>query len=999
MRSLALVIGSCFLSIVALGQQYPFLKWSTPDGLAQSQVRCIEQDHIGYLWIGTLGGVSRFNGRTFKNFSRRDGLLSNQINSICELGDSLMVFGSIGGITLFNGNTFTPIRFPVSFESAQINALLPQNDALLIATENGLLRWRDSLEVIYGPSLQSAMHIKRLVPLENGQLAIVTRNELLRVAHPGGQPDTLVHRDQIGTIVMDGCRDLDSGWLLATVGKGLIHITDEGIRSYSVSDGLISENITGITADRENKQFWMRSRDGFSKARQKNKRWEFDSIDERSGLDVTDVRSLFIDRECNIWLGTYGGGLRKFIHSGVTHFSSQNGLSGDIVMTILQDHQGAFWFGTYDNGITRTLEKGGFEHYGMRDGLKSTRVWSSTADLNGGVWFGTSGGLSRFADGRFETFTTADGLPHNQVLSLMAEENTLVIGTARGLATLDLGSNTIEQIAATKDLRIRAIVKGGAHEYWMATSTGVAHLIYDRLTVFNEKSGLPDNSVYCLQKAPNGDLWAGTESGLGLINAHHGTVQAHFIEGGFGANHINFIAFDNEARCWLGTNDGLYIGGLEPQEWERFGKHHGITFLETNQNAIHLRDSVVWFGSSGALVRLDRRMLSQTNDRSQIQVHIDEIRINLLETDFSKYGTPRTAYGSLPEQLVVPHTDNHFSFTLDALSLRNPENIQFQYRLDGVDDEWEPVTSGQFTSYAQLKFGRYTFEVRALDSRQQASEILGFSFSIQPPFWLRWWFVMLEIILALGLVLGAWRLRQRAFLKNIEREQLVLKSRMLTLEQKSLNSSMNRHFIFNSLNAIQYYINRQDRLSANRYLSSFAKLIRKNLDSSQTNFATLDEEIERLKLYLQLEQMRFTDRFEYTIHVDEQLDGHRIKLPSMLLQPFLENSIWHGLLPKEGIGKVNVHITPTNDQHMCIRVEDNGIGINTSLRNKEGDDQHISRGMEITSSRLELLRKATGKTMHIVGPVELTNESGSILGTRVDVILPTDLEEDSPTKS
>ena len=154
---------------------------------------------------------------------------------------------------------------------------------------------------------------------------------------------------------------------------------------------------------------------------------------------------------------------------------------------------------------------------------------------------------------------------------------------------------------------------------------------------------------------------------------------------------------------------------------------------------------------------------------------------------------------------------------------------------------------------------------------------------------------------------------------------------MLALEQQSLNSSMNRHFIFNALNSIQYYINRQDRLAANRYLSDFAKLIRKNLDSSQDNLTSLRDEIERLELYLKLEHMRFKDKFEYKINIDPALNLDQIKVPAMLVQPFLENSIWHGLLPRESQGYVQIDIISRN-KHVEFMITDNGVGIDNSLK-------------------------------------------------------------------
>lgn len=211
----------------------------------------------------------------------------------------------------------------------------------------------------------------------------------------------------------------------------------------------------------------------------------------------------------------------------------------------------------------------------------------------------------------------------------------------------------------------------------------------------------------------------------------------------------------------------------------------------------------------------------------------------------------------------------------------------------------------------------------------------------------------------------------------------------MELESQSLNSSMNRHFIFNSLNSIQYYINMQDRKSANRYLTSFAKLIRKNLDSSQQNETSLKDELDRLELYLSLEQMRFQGRFDYEISISPDVNVEDITIPAMMLQPFLENSIWHGILPSEKHGELEVYISEMN-QGVEIEIKDNGIGVETSKSLKaETENGHISQGMDITQNRIQLYKNMTGLNYEIKGPYEIKNGSPeNILGTVVTIRIP-----------
>ena len=266
---------------------------------------------------------------------------------------------------------------------------------------------------------------------------------------------------------------------------------------------------------------------------------------------------------------------------------------------------------------------------------------------------------------------------------------------------------------------------------------------------------------------------------------------------------------------------------------------------------------------------------------------------------------------------------------------------------------------------------------------------MSFSFHIAPPFWLRWWFFVLCLLGAGSIAFAVMRFRSIRRARQEKTRQLMLRSRMLQLEQQALNANMNRHFIFNALNSIQFYINRQDRTAANRYLTSFAKLIRKNLDASRTDTTTLAEELERLDLYLVLEHMRFKDKFRYAIAVDPSVDTHRTELPAMMLQPYVENSIWHGILPMDRPGTVSIRVGPGIPGHVRITIQDDGIGVEESRDRKSSNgSDHISRGIEITKGRADVLRRLDIADIRISGPEQLHTPSGKPSGTRVTIELP-----------
>jgi ligand-binding sensor domain-containing protein len=971
-------------------QRYGFLDWSTDEGLAQSQVRSIEQDHLGYLWIGTLGGVSRFNGTSFDNFSKQDGLHNNQVNSIYQLNNQSIALGAIGGLSIFDGHTFETILFPEAQRTAQVNHMYEDGEnRLWVGTEKGLLCLKNgtwiSLEHI--SDFPGNTHIKRIAPTSNG-LLIACKEGICALREEDCSWE--LKDTQLGASIMDFYQS-GSQWWIATIGKGLIIYDQKELQSFGPEEGLRSRNISGIESDGKGGA-WLKSRDGLFHFDGKSM---FSEYSDKEGLSTSDVRALCVDKQGILWLGTNGGGLQKFTGESFRYYTTEQGLSGNIVMSVVMEQDSTWWFSTYDNGITR---KRGEEwtSFGLEEGLPNTRVWTSLIDSKKRIWFGTSGGLALWNGSGFETFDTSHGLPHKQVLSVFEGlEGHLYAGTAKGLCKFNEVTSQFESEGQIPAHKVRSIDAESNGDLWVGTNGGVYALSEAGVLHFSEEDGLPDNSVYTLVVDDVDRVWVGTESGLSVLQNEK--IMNIPLPGGFGSNHINFIRFDRAGGIWMGSNNGLFY---HPNPGEllagksglrRFGYHDGLTLLETNQNAAWMQDDHFWMGTSMALVEINTDALLSRSTLSSPPIVLSDVLINLEAPIWDKYKAVFNGYGSWPNEFEVPYTDNHFTFYFDSPDLNHPEGIQYEFNLN-EDDKWQSSGELAVTSFSSLSFDDYTFRVRAKNALGEVGESTSISFVILPPFWLTWWFILIEVVAVGALVFLIVRWRRNVLVSRLEKERLEYRSRMLALEQQTLNSSLNRHFIFNALNSIQYYINRKDRLSANKYLSSFAKLIRKNLDSSETNLTSLQEEIDRLNLYLELEHMRFQGKFEYAIEVDEDVDTESIQVPSMLLQPFLENSIWHGILPKNAPGKVTVRISRENGHEVMFTITDDGIGIDTSMANKDLEQDHISKGMRITGSRIELIQKMTGQHVQLLGPYELKGAGQEVLGTEVKIILPLSFE-------
>ncbi|MEO8415245.1 MAG: histidine kinase [Ginsengibacter sp.] len=308
------------------------------------------------------------------------------------------------------------------------------------------------------------------------------------------------------------------------------------------------------------------------------------------------------------------------------------------------------------------------------------------------------------------------------------------------------------------------------------------------------------------------------------------------------------------------------------------------------------------------------------------------------------------------QALSLPHDKNFITFTFSSTEFEQPERLEYRYKLDGVDKDWVYVSAlNRTTSYNDLRPGNYTFHAEVKnDNASWSDKSVNLSISVIPAWWQNVLFKILAI-LALGATIYLfirWRIksiRQQEQLKSIYEKEL------LELEAKALRAQMNPHFIFNCMNSIKSLIQKNEQEKAITYLTTFSKLIRTVFQNSDKREISLFDEIETCRLYMQLESMRFGNKFSYTFKIDETLDLKSIKVPALIIQPFIENAIWHGIMPKEDGGSVAVTLDRTDHKIRCI-IDDNGIGREISKQNKFLVESlaHESKGERLTQARLDL---------------------------------------------
>jgi ligand-binding sensor domain-containing protein len=961
----------CFLvATQSFAQKTAFISYGTIEGLPQSQVTSIVQDKQGYLWVGTLGGLARFNGKQFKSYSSDDGLLNNRINTLTIIKDEIWV-GHEGGVSCISPQKIKTWSFKNDLNAINTTAITAFKDAIYIATEGG-----------------------GIYRIENGKLLKKRfENENDNYIH-----SMVIYQNKLLISTLDGVLNCEGSFKFNKI---------EALKGVRISDFKIDNDIMYISSYTQGfltfdlkkeiiHQYKEISHDNYIKKifKDSNQKWwistnngiwqfkdhKFHQITEEDGLPISSINQVFEDRNGNIWIATDGKGLLRYPGDAIQYFDKSWGLASDLVVGITEDKYRNLWFSTYGKGIIKFSPDGETKTIKLPQNI----VWAGVTNVNGFHWFGTEDGLAKIKDDQLVHFYTGEEKgPGGKITSILKISNTkMYIGGSWGVYVYENG-----QFKYLKDNNqtLQGTVRGIEminQELFCATDNGLfkySNQEYKKIPGIN-------GSAYCITKDQDNNIWIGTAEGL--YQYKEGKLTKMKLGESTASNYIIFLTEKNK-KLYAGSNNGLFIINLLNQNnirIDHYGLDEGVIDLESNVNSSFFDSKGdFWYGTAHGVVKINQTLIK----KSEPKINIKNILLNLQPFDYLSYSKEIDNKG-LPVNLKLPYSKNNLIFEIDRISLTNHDDITYQYWLEGIDETWLPETKNSNITLSNLPSSNYNLHIQIKDINGEITDTFDFPFEIYPPYYKTWWFTLLIILAIVYLIYSLTKFKIKREREKSESEMLTFKSKLIALEQQSLNASMNRHFIFNSLNSIQYFINSQDKISANKYLTNFAKLIRKNLDSTaeEGNRISLEQELEGIELYLSLEAMRFKDRFEYTIDTGD-VDVEDIVIPAMLLQPFIENSIIHGILPNEEIkGIITIKIKKVAEI-IYIQIDDNGIGIEDSIKQKsnfQGD--HKSQGMEITSKRIELIKKISNKGFEIIGPFQINKKDTLLKGTRVIVKIP-----------
>jgi ligand-binding sensor domain-containing protein len=1003
---LTLFIIQLFLvPLLAFSQQYNFRNYSIAEGLAQSQVYAICEDGNGNIWSGTRGGgVSRFDGISFTNYTEEDGLVNNYIRTIMLDKSGNLWIGTDNGLSRYDGKSFHNYGAKDGlYNETVIDLLQDRKGTLWIATEGGIFHFDGNSIFRFGRKLKLPQEkVNCLYEDHKGNIWAGTESGAYKFDLETNEYRSRLYtrKDGLPVNIISSIKEdaYDNLWF-STYGGGVSRLDKNNtFTNYSIRDGLASNTVLCSSA-KANGVMWFGTSNGASKCIIKDSTVTFVTYTQTEGLPNNVVMTIMNDSFGNVWFGTSGGGIGKLGSERFVHFTGIKGVFGNWVYSIIEDQKGQMWFGTSEGGVTRYDGKF-YKRFSEKDGFTAAKVKYIHQDLKGNLWFGTIGDGAYLNDGiTFRHFGTKNGMSSNFINYIISDSLGKVwFATAGGgISILELSGTRykVKKIGKKDGLmddRVNALLLDRSGNIWAGTNQGAYKIIRGEdkaarvIMNFTNTSGLTNLSIRAIIEDKGGNIFLGT-AGAGIIRYNGSSYFIFQRVHGLASANIYSLVVDDSGFVWAGSEKG--IDRLVVDQVTHYGKSEGFAGIETIQNSVCKdKKGNLWFGT------VDRATLYiPSNDQENKiapKTHITGLRLFFNKIEKTPYADSIKPWYALPVHLNLPYNQNHLSFEFAGIELTNPEAVRYSYVLEGFESKWSPFTEKREAVYSNLPPGEYTFKVISKNEYGWGSKEEVFNFSIAPPFWGRWWF-RISSLLMLGLLFGfilSFRVKALKRKNKEEKLRLEMERDLVELEQKSLRLQMNPHFLFNCLNSIKGLIAENRQEEAKLYLSKFSKMMRSMLDNSSESFIPLHDEISGLKNYGELEKLSREDKFEFYIEADPAIDPEASEIPPMLIQPFVENAILHGIAPKEGKGWVKVKFSISGDYMKCI-IEDNGIGREKAYKMKNDSSQkHKSAAIAVTQERLNILNKKLNFPEVKIMISDLQDDNGFVSGTKVELFIP-----------
>lgn len=924
-----------FWSLVVLlfaqsGTAVNFENYSIDDGLPSSEVYQVLQDNDGYLWFATDRGVCRYDGNNFKVFTKLDGLTDDVVFGFhLDHLNRLWFYSFNGGLCYYRDGRITEPAFNIELKKVLKHHIYPVITTIFVDNEKGIWIGTNSEHLFHVNTETHEVKDTGLAEGEGHELLLNIQPErptglVYNSGHKYSEPKQLVYIDiTTGDTSRFPIDHLKQPMYLPTWS------VRKGKHSFFYASGQVLSQLNS---------------NGFVQS---------------TKTDANILNCLVVDSDSNLWVGTRDGIL--LYRNGDLSANPERYLPGSHVSSFCRDGEGGYWFTTLNHGIMYTASlsvksKPSSELGSARlFNVFGTKAGVYTSASNGNVYFFPGGNMDslqsfptqnrsqnhfRYSkdmnlvyglgelkvmehDGTSSVpFKIWYGFDHNDEKSHFIW-NQMVL--EESIEMYDFHNDTSYFFPVKNEIVVATLLPR-SNEVWFGNLKGLYTIKNGKTHFVGER--IPELAIRIadIDVIDEEHLLVSTRgNGAWIVNCN--TYGSHRIKN-IPNSHCHSSIVDQAGNLWLATFSGVFkvSDPLGKANVRRYGKYEGLMSNEVTD--IMEYQGRIWVSTGVGISNFGVDWIPSNPENSPVRVA--SIQINNQDTTVCEF-------------YQLNHDQNNISITANVISYMMP--VQYEYKMSGLHEDWIR-TYDRRISFSELKPANYTLLLRA-GNRSQKSAAQEIRFSIAAPFWATSWFrIMLFTIPGLLIILVA-NIRFRIIRRENKLYNLFLRS-----EQKALRSQINPHFLFNSLNSLLEILMTKKHENVVRYVLNFSKLMRKVLENSREESIVLQEEIEFLGLYLSVESQRFDNGFKYSMDVDPKIETSRMTIPPLLIQPYLENALKHGVSSrKDDKARIDIRFYLESDQ-LKVDISDNGTGYK-AVKNRTGR-KHQSLGMRINGERFKL---------------------------------------------
>jgi hypothetical protein len=954
--------------------RYQFKNYTPSDGLPSSEVHKVLQDFRHYMWFATDHGICRYNGYRFETFNLPD-------NSILGLFEDykkrIWAWSFSGQLFFFENGKFEEYKWNSKIVNAikpgVINAIyLDSSDALYVSStgpnsyvisKDGVMRdlvlIESKIQYKAFPTIGTSFFtfVSSYPRRFNTGEALPTLNTSIAVRFAGKEVKITIpyhykpERFRVRQFSKERVLFFSNEFFIWIYANASYDLQKPGFRIYDV------EEINGL--------FYLATEKGVI-------------IQNKKGEVVAEyftnkhITSIAKDYEGGLWFTSLLDGV-YYLNSTYTMHLAKSGVISNRKINVLHNlADTGVLAGTFDGHVLRILP--GFVWDEVKMYVKPIFDFCRQDDSTFFVGGGELGPKSRW-------FVKIEGKPIAYIQTpclsnMLVLNNVLYSGINDNVFRADLRDTAESKQIGKESFRVSKIFSNHKKELLIGNLFGLWKYDGRRLYRYDSTKPILQSRITDIAEYKDQLLLLGTRGKGLLINGNDSLIRLTETEG-LVSNNIRKIFIDSNL-IWLATNRGislLTVLSLKPFRYKvkNINVQDGLLSNEIN-DIIRSGQKIVVATNSG-ISYLDRGyfVLKQTD---KLPFYVTGIRLNGLFVDSSTLNS-------------LGFKNRNLSVTYEALKYTNPGSVSYRYRLSGYDTTWFYTNDLQL-QFNPMPYGNYVLQIQAMSELGDwdiSPNLISLPIVCKPPFWATTWFWVAAFSLLMFLVILLFRKRIND-IRLRQKQQEDLKQKINDTEQMALKAQMNPHFIFNSLNSIQQYVIDSDVKGANEFISGFSKLIRQTLEFSSKELITLEEEISYLSTYLDLEKARMESGFTYNVNVQTQHPVSQLELPPLLLQPYVENALRHGVrYLKHADGVILLTFMEYPGLLECI-IEDNGIGRAKAKELKAVNPiEYQSRGMSLTAERITLLNEGQERKIEVIIE-DLKDHEGKASGTKIRVLFP-----------